>query len=67
MRTRVERPLIVHMPMSLQPVGAQCAFFDRHLKTHDQHLPRNIWVWNLFFEQCSKIRKVCQVPFFELC
>jgi hypothetical protein len=33
---RVERPPAVHMSVSVRSVGAQLAFFDRHLKTHDR-------------------------------
>jgi hypothetical protein len=53
------------MPVSVQPVGAQCTFFDRHLKTHDRMVARKYLDPEFFFfEWYSKIRgEVCQVPF----
>jgi hypothetical protein len=58
----------MHIPVSMQPVGAQRAFFDKHLKTHDWTFTRKYLCPKLFFERCSKIKgEVHQVPFFERC
>jgi hypothetical protein len=64
----IERPPTVHMSVSMWLMGAQCAFFDRCLKTHDQMFARKYLGSELFFEWCSKIRgEVHQVPSFEPC
>jgi hypothetical protein len=50
----------MHMLVSVWPVGAQCAFFDRHLKTHDWTFARNHLGPKLFFEWCSETKgEVC--------
>jgi hypothetical protein len=55
----------VHMPVSVRPVGAQRAIFDRHSKTHDRTLAKKYLGPELLFEWCSKRREeVCQVPNF---
>jgi hypothetical protein len=55
----------MRMSVSMRLVGAQRAFFDRHLKTHDQMSTMKYLGMELLFEQCNKIkRKVHQVFFF---
>jgi hypothetical protein len=39
----------MHMPVSVQPVGAQCTFFDKHLKVHDRMVARKYLDPELFF------------------
>jgi len=46
-------------------VGAERAFFDTRLKTHDRTFARKYLGVDFFFEWCSKIRgEVRLVPFF---
>ncbi len=54
------------MPVSVWPVGAERAFFDTRLKTHDRTFARKYLGVDFFFEWCSKIRgEVRPVPFFS--
>ncbi len=57
----------MHMSVYVWSVGAQCAFFDKHLKTHDQNFTMKYLSPKLSFEHCSKIiKEVHQMPFFRV-